>query len=59
MFLGFTKGLSGRAKTSTNVAPKGATKSAISAVVEMNCKRIIPIVAPTAPNNIDSYFFMM
>jgi hypothetical protein len=58
MFLGLTKGLSGSAKTNTNVAPKGATNNAISAVVEMNCRRIIPIVAPIAPSNIDSYFFI-
>jgi len=32
MFFGLTKGLSGSAKTKTNVAPKGATSNAIFAV---------------------------
>jgi hypothetical protein len=58
MFLGLTKGLSGSAKTKTNVAPNGATNKAIFDDSERTCKRIIPIVAPIAPSSIDSYFFM-
>jgi len=58
MFLGLTKGLSGSAKTKTNVAPKGATNNAMLEVSDKTCSSTIPKVAPSAPSSIDSYFFI-